>query len=289
MPDSENANNLKTYTTMKTRTSRSLLISVRAASLAVIAFLCLTIEAFAGQTGEIRGTVIDETGQPVPQVIVKIMTGETMTSNTTTDLDGKYIIKNLNTGTYDLHFQMLGYMTIVRTGINIHPGKTVYINAVMSGVVLDSTEVIAYVPPMVEPEMSTVTMLNTEELQNIATGTLDINQTILAISPEVSEAPDGGIYMRGSRTGSTEYIIDGMKIIGSTDVPGLAISGLMVLTGGVPAEYGDFTGGLIVISTKDYMSGVRMKRVRQFDYNERKAKEKAEELKKKAKEEEEKL
>lgn len=272
---------------MKATTNPDRFFTLRAAALTVIAFLSFTIAAFAGQTGEIKGTVFDETGQPVPQVIVKIMAGETMTSNTTTDFDGKYIIKNLNTGTYDLHFQMLGFKTIVRTGINIHPGKTVYINAVMSGIMLDSTEVIAYVPPMVEPEMSTVTMMNSEELQNLASGTLDINMAVVAMSSEVQEAPDGGIYMRGSRTGSTEYMIDGMKIIGSTDVPSLAISGLMVLTGGVPAEYGDFTGGLVVISTKDYMSGVRMKRMRQYDYDERKAKQKAEELKKKVKEEEE--
>jgi hypothetical protein len=43
------------------------------------------------------------------------------------------------------------------------------------------------------------------------------------------------------------------------EVPGPGIAGMEVLTGGVPAEYGDCTGGLVIITTKEYKWEMRKK------------------------------
>ena len=49
------------------------------------------------------------------------------------------------------------------------------------------------------------------------------------------------------------YFLDGMKITGSLpSVPSAGIARMDVYTGGVPAKYGDFTGGVVVIETKSY-------------------------------------
>ena len=41
------------------------------------------------------------------------------------------------------------------------------------------------------------------------------------------------------------------RVIGSTYVPKSAIANITVYTGGIPANYGDFTGGVIEITTGD--------------------------------------
>jgi hypothetical protein len=55
-------------------------------------------------------------------------------------------------------------------------------------------------------------------------------------------------------------MIDGEKVIGSFDVPSQSVRGMTVYTGGVPACYGDFTGGLVMITTKSFFNGLQTKK-----------------------------
>jgi hypothetical protein len=48
------------------------------------------------------------------------------------------------------------------------------------------------------------------------------------------------------------YIVDGVKCSDVFNVPSVAISKMMVFTGGLPAKYGDTMGGAIVVETKGY-------------------------------------
>ena len=56
--------------------------------------------------------------------------------------------------------------------------------------------------------------------------------------------------VRGARNNSTYYYIDGIKVRGSTGLPKSAIQEVQVITGGLPANYGDATGGVISITTR---------------------------------------
>ena len=58
------------------------------------------------------------------------------------------------------------------------------------------------------------------------------------------------VNMRGSRSDATEYYIDGIKVRGALGVPASGIEQITVVTGGVPAKYGDATGGIISVTTK---------------------------------------
>ncbi len=46
----------------------------------------------------------------------------------------------------------------------------------------------------------------------------------------------------------------------------MAIQNLSVITGGVPAQYGDGTGAVIVINTRDYFSGIAEKNIRNSNF-----------------------
>ncbi|MFY8138858.1 MAG: hypothetical protein ACOVMR_12165, partial [Flavobacteriales bacterium] len=55
-------------------------------------------------------------------------------------------------------------------------------------------------------------------------------------------------------SGSVIYMIDGVKIRENVpNIPSCGISRMAVYTGGLPAKYGDTTGGVIVIETKNYL------------------------------------
>jgi len=69
----------------------------------------------------------------------------------------------------------------------------------------------------------------------------------------------GGVYLeegtenlnvRGGRRDANIYFIDGVKVQGSHNIPKSAIGEVTVLTGGIPANYGDVTGGVISIETR---------------------------------------
>ena len=61
-------------------------------------------------------------------------------------------------------------------------------------------------------------------------------------------AMDGGeVNIRGSRANGTNYYVDGIRVAGNA-IPDENIEQLQVITGGLSAEYGDVTGG--VINTK---------------------------------------
>jgi outer membrane receptor protein involved in Fe transport len=50
-------------------------------------------------------------------------------------------------------------------------------------------------------------------------------------------------------------------MFGTAEVPSQAIEQVTILSGGIPAEYGDLTGGVIIISTKNFISGMRESRL----------------------------
>lgn len=81
-------------------------------------------------------------------------------------------------------------------------------------------------------------------------------------STEALASTVGGVFsidgergnIRGARRDQTVVYIDGVKVLGSSNLPQSAIAEVAVYLGGVPAEYGDFRGGVIDITTKSYFS-----------------------------------
>jgi hypothetical protein len=89
----------------------------------------------------------------------------------------------------------------------------------------------------------------------------NINGMITNMCSSCSETSDRQLVMRGARTGTVEYIVDGQRMFGTAEVPSQAIEQVTILSGGIPAEYGDLTGGVIIISTKNFISGMRESRL----------------------------
>lgn len=72
----------------------------------------------------------------------------------------------------------------------------------------------------------------------------------------------GEIYIRGGRSEQTTYYLDGIRMQEPVHLPKVAIDQVQVFSSGIPANYGDASGGIIAIETLGYSSGLPKNSVR---------------------------
>jgi outer membrane receptor protein involved in Fe transport len=216
--------------------------------------LLLSTLAVFGQagTGTLQGKVVDELKpkEGIPFANVVIEREGVVKGGTTTDIDGKYKFGALPPGRYDLKVSYVGYNPAVVKGVLVTADRSNFVDIKMaSGVNLSEINVVDYEVPLIsQDETSTGGTVTREEIA--ALPTRDVN-SIAATTAGVFQQDEGGaLNIRGSRETSTEYFIDGIRVRGSTNLPNAAIEQTTVITGGIPAQYGDATGGIINITTR---------------------------------------
>lgn len=214
-------------------------------------FVCSTVLTFAQQRpGSIRGKVTDAvTGEPVSfaTIVVKDRADNVIRSQDA-DLDGNFNINPLDIGTYNVEVSFMGYSTIVMEGVQINPNVATVQNFKMgeSADDLDVIDVITFDKPLINTDP--VTRVTDKEIGEMAVREIT---NIAAQTAGVYAADDGSApIIRGSRSNTTIYFIDGVKVRGSLQLPQAAIQQTEVYTGGLPAQYGDATGGVISTTTK---------------------------------------
>ncbi len=221
-----------------------------------LSFILLTLSAFAafGQagTGSLQGKVVDELKpkEGIPFANVVLEREGVIKGGTTTDIDGKYKFGALPPGRYDIKVSYVGFNPAVLKNVLVTADKSNFVDIKMtSGVDLDVIDVVEYTVPLFsKDETSTGGTITREEISAMATR--DVN-SIAATTAGVFQQDEGSaLNIRGSRSSSTEYFIDGIRVRGSTNLPNAAIEQTTVITGGIPAQYGDATGGIINITTR---------------------------------------
>ena len=201
------------------------------------------------QTGTLKGKVTDaSTGETLPTANVVIKDGDEIIAGGSTDLDGEYTVKPITPGSYTVEITFVGYADYRVNNVIITADKITYVNAKMqTGEVLDEVVLIEFDKPLINPEGTTSTVTD-KEIQSIPQR--DVN-SIAAGAAGVAQADDGGgINIRGGRSDGTDVYIDGIKVRGQNALPQSTIEQMTVFTGGVPAQFGDATSGIISITTK---------------------------------------
>lgn len=237
----------------------------------ILAMVALFIQSvFSQGPGSVRGTVLEKaTGNPMPGVNVYIEVNGSK-QGTVTDFNGDYHLKSIIPGTYSVNYSLMGMESVKVINVNVKGGAITSIDKVLlkdAVITLGGEigyEVIGYKRPIMDVENPVVKGLTAGEFENIPGGR-DISKIITTISPEIQVPENGrGIMVRGSRPGTSQYVVDGVKTDEvTTGIPSAAIQNFIVYTGGIPARYGDVTGGLIVIETKsyfDYLSAFNSKK-----------------------------
>jgi len=224
-------------------------------SLAIVLAIALPSFAQPG-SGSLKGKIKDEkTGETIPFAAVVIKQGDAQIAGTATDINGSYTIKPLAPGRYDLYVQVVGYNSKLIKGVLINSDKISFQDvSLVSGIELDEFEVVDYVVPLIDRDGGASG--GTVTAEDIAKMPLRDASSIATTVAGVTSDADGDLNVRGARAENTYYYIDGVKVIGSSTVPKSAMQEVSVITGGVPANYGDVTGGIVNITTKGASSNL---------------------------------
>ena len=215
----------------------------------LFATVLITAVAFA-QTGTLKGTVLDGlSGEVIPFANVIIERNGTQTAGTTTDFDGKFTIKPIEPGTYTVKATFVGYQTFVMTGIIISANKITFQDLKLSsGIQKGEVVIVEYKKPLIDQDNITGETKTAEEIVAMPTRSV---ASVAATTAGIYQRDEGeSLNVRGSRSDATDYYIDGIKVRGTLGVPQSAIEQITVMTGGLPAQYGDATAGIISITTK---------------------------------------
>ncbi|MHB1023518.1 MAG: outer membrane beta-barrel protein [Acidobacteriaceae bacterium] len=223
---------------------------------------CVTIPAFAQATnsGDIRGTVTDETGAVIPGVTVTVLNVNTQVlKEFVTDSQGVYDTSSIVTGSYKITFKRDGFKTLVRGPITVQVGVTGLNAQLPVGAATQQIVVNTDVPLLKTENGEQSTTLNSKalvELPQTGGGTGQDWQNFIILLPGASGTPTGsqGSANPGqvaSINGNLPYsnvLADGASTTLShsqnSDVSTLeTVAELQVITSAFSAQYG--VGGAI--------------------------------------------
>ncbi|MEM9918531.1 MAG: carboxypeptidase-like regulatory domain-containing protein [Bacteroidota bacterium] len=202
-------------------------------------------------SGQIYGKITDEeTGEELIGANILFEKNGVFAGGSATDFEGNFSI-SVDAGTYDATISYTGYSDNKITGVLVKSGQNTKLDITLSqGVTLEEVVVRGYVVPLIEQDNTTSGQtITAEQIQNLPTK----NITALAASAAGASQADEGddVNIKGSRDNATDYYIDGIRVRGAANlIPQSEIDQLQIITGGIEAQYGDVTGGIISITTK---------------------------------------
>lgn len=230
----------------------------------LLLFALLLVGASIQAQTSLSGKVTDEeTKEPILFGNVVLYKNGVLITGTDTDDQGNYSFSTIDPGTYEVEVTYVGYQTQRITGVKVLAGKANRLDVQLStggGVVLDQVVVVEYRVPLIEQDNTTSGgVITSEQIRNLPTRNIN---ALAATTAGLSTADEGSaITIRGSRSNATDYYVDGLRVQGNL-IPESEIDQLQVITGGVEAQYGDVTGGIISITTKgpsnEFSGGVEL-------------------------------
>ncbi|MBI5219511.1 MAG: carboxypeptidase-like regulatory domain-containing protein [Bacteroidia bacterium] len=214
----------------------------------------------SAQNGTIKGIVYDEGGKdPLPGANVFVKIGDNK-RGTATDERGSYTIKPLPAGSYDVTVTFIGRSPKTVSGAYVYSDKITFVNIVLDekGIMLKEATKEEFRDNIIDPEGGTIKTIRAAEIERMA-DTRDISGILRNITTDFKVSANGDeIFFRGSRSDASAFYIDGIRVESLQNaIPGCAIGSFNVYSGGVPAKYGDFTGGVVVIETKSYFETIK--------------------------------
>ena len=209
------------------------------------------------QTGEIQGTVKDDKNEPVGFAQVVIVEDEegkkTTTKGARADINGRYTIRGLAPGKYNVMAKFVGLPQVVEIDVQVFAGRPTTINfkleksaqKIKGDIVVTAKRTQKQIVDVYTPKDNTFTSAEVKEA-----AVRNVNDIAAATGQVVQQDVGTSLNVAGGRDDANVYFIDGRKVTGSSSLPPSSIAQLEVITSGVPAKYGDLTGGVINITTK---------------------------------------
>ena len=221
-------------------------------------------------TGAITGRIVDlHTGEPIAKASVSIA-GQAQTAGriATTSDDGRFQLVNVPAGTYELRISTVGY-GLLKKRVELTAGATLSLDLKLGQEALRDTQQITVVAApfdAVVPDAPTQYSLDISELQNLSTVLANDPFRAVASLPGVAANQDfyadfavrgagpehTGVFIDGVLVDHPTYVLEDAGNIGSLSaVNGEVVRSVSLLSGAFPANYGDRTGAVLDVVTRD--------------------------------------
>jgi hypothetical protein len=250
-----------------------------AAGLLIPVLLLACLSGWASPGGSISGTVADPSEAVMPGVTVVICNVETgMRQMTTTNSEGFFSLSARPPGHYQIEVHHSGFRPVLRSGLILETGKAIEIDLKLelgqqstavtvseSGLHVDTTD--TTMGETITTTKITSVPLNGRsftDLLAVQAGVVPASSrqpNAVVMSGCTSTAPSGdlnagNLSVSGQRETNNGFIVNGSTVeedfsMGTALIPNLdSIQDFRVLTSNFDAEYGNYSGGQIVVTTK---------------------------------------
>ena len=214
-----------------------------------------TLEAVAQGRGNVEGMVTSfERREALSGATVSIPGTSYIT---TTDEKGKFIFQNIPVGTYKVKVSIIGYITMEQIEVKVEEGKTTKLFFELKSKEIPLKEKIVVIGERPVMDINAPATKRDISKKEIESGLVDQIDQIIAQKVGVVEV-DNQLHIRGARSYENLFLVEGVSIEDpySTKGFGLALSPsaieeISLITGGVEAEYGQVTSGVIDVKLKE--------------------------------------
>lgn len=227
-------------------------------TMTLVSSMCLCGVAFAQgtQTGILAGTVTDQTGYSLQGVTVTVTSTALQGVRTTvSEVNGDYIFKGLPPGSYKVIFELPSFATVERT-VRVALGGEARVDASLQVGNVEETLVVTSEAPSILTTPQVGANYKGDQIDTLPTG-----RTLAAIA-ELAPGLTNNTPNAGQVTISGSFAYDNVFLVNGVDVNDNlygnpnnlfiedAVEETQVLTSGISAEYGRFSGGVINTITK---------------------------------------
>src|SRR5689334_1339338 len=164
----------------------------------------------ASTTGTIQGRVTDTSGAVLPGVTVTATSPSLIgTQSQVSNENGAYRFPAVPPGTYELTFELAGFNTVKRSGIQISLGFTANVNADLAVATLQETVTVSGASPVIDTSATRVQQnFKLEQLNSIPNGR-DMWALLAATPGVIMSNIDVGGNRAGTQTGYRAYGLSG--------------------------------------------------------------------------------
>jgi hypothetical protein len=230
--------------------------------IAVILAIGLTSVARANPgSGRISGVIYDSDNQePIPGVTVMMLNGYAGTSS---DVDGRFTLKNLSDGIYSLQVSSIGYETLRLDSVIVdgNPSTELSIDLTPKAIPLKSVTVTPGRFSIMGEEAVAKQTLTQQQIRTMPQLANDFFRAVSRLPGTSSTDFSTRFTVRGGEYEEVLVMLDGLQIYEPfhlKDIDGGAISVIDVaavesidlMTGGFPARYGDKMSGAFEIESR---------------------------------------
>jgi outer membrane receptor protein involved in Fe transport len=226
--------------------------------LALMLLLLVAASVAVAQTntsGAVVGRVTDSSGASVPGVTIELRSPALQgTKVAVTDANGEFRLSLLPPGQYTLTASLEGYAPLSQSNLAVGLNRTTTLELDMRPSSLSESITVTAAAPVVD-------VTTTQTGANVTAETIESLPmardfyAVAQVAPGTS-SDAAGTTVYGSTGAENQYVIDGLNTTGVENGTAAKtlnfdfIQEVQVITGGLPAEYGRVTGGVVNAITK---------------------------------------